>query len=97
MGRNGTGSAHFARLLRQRIHSPLVSKKYAAGDTISSISIFVGLHHDYRVTISAELDALSGILWRTFATLREWLPTECRESWQSLEGLGCRPNSASKL
>jgi transposase InsO family protein len=33
----------------QRIPSPLTSKKFTAGDTIRSIPILAGLHHNYRV------------------------------------------------
>jgi transposase InsO family protein len=35
--------------IRQRIPSPLASKKFTAGDTISSIPILAGFYHDYRV------------------------------------------------
>jgi hypothetical protein len=33
----------------QRIPSPMASKKFTAGNTIGSIPILAGLHHDYRV------------------------------------------------
>jgi hypothetical protein len=35
--------------IRQRIPSPLAAKTFAAGDTIRSIPILTGLHHDYQV------------------------------------------------
>jgi hypothetical protein len=35
--------------IRQRIPSPLAAKKFTAGDTIRSIPILDGLHHDYEV------------------------------------------------
>jgi transposase InsO family protein len=35
--------------IRQRIPSPLASKKFTTGDSVWSIPILAGLHHDYQV------------------------------------------------
>jgi len=35
--------------IRQRIPSPLASRNFTAGDTIRSIPVLAGLHHDYQV------------------------------------------------